>query len=737
MTVSLKHAFTSNVADSGNTTLVQPSNWNAEHTLTAAANTLLGAVTAGAVTEISCTAAGRTLIAGASAAAQATSLGLGTTDSPTFGSSITLNSSSSFLPQMILNNTAADFTGPYWFTKKLRGTSPANSGDSLGTFIFQSNGNDGSTYNAAFIAALSEGAGATWHAAGIVFNTINTSGTTARRMRIRASGAVAIGSDGYDNVNLYMTKSITGGTVAYAFQTDSVFQSDVTSIAIGYGTSLGTQATAFTVNSLQHYRASQGTFGAGSAVSSQYGFLTANNSLIGATSNFSFVAGEGSSVTAGKTYYGFYSTVNIATGGGTAYAFYSGGTALSVFSGSISIGTTLASANLYILKNITGGVNAFNASLDGTILSDVTNIGVGVGSTISTQAAAFTLTSLMTFRAAQGTIGAGSTVTNIYGFNSTGSLIGGTSNYAYAAQDTSAVTAGKTAFGFYSIINTASGGGTTYAFYAAGTAPSIFTGSVGIGTTSLTGITLRASKNITGSTASSVFRGDGTIQSDVTSSTAVFLTSPSTAAAAFTLSSLSHFYAVQGTIGAGSAVTNQYGFRADVGLIDATTNYSFFAGNTAAVGTGKTSYGFYSGINSATGGGTTYAFYAAGSALSYFAGQVAIEQTLWNYAPAPSAQTTTATLTAANLKTGIITATGTSYTLTLPTGTDIDTGFAPLPGTGMGFDFYIVNNASGTVTLAVNTGVSSSGTLTVATGVSAHFRLRRTSANTYVVYRLS
>lgn len=74
MTVSLKHAFTSNVADSGDATLVQPSNWNAEHNLTANANSLLGTVTAGSVTEISCTSAGRDLIGGADAAAQRATL---------------------------------------------------------------------------------------------------------------------------------------------------------------------------------------------------------------------------------------------------------------------------------------------------------------------------------------------------------------------------------------------------------------------------------------------------------------------------------------------------------------------------------------------------------------------------------------------------------------------------------------------------------------------------------------
>lgn len=80
MTVSLKHAFTSNVADSGDATLVQPSNWNAEHNLTANANSLLGTVTAGSVTEISCTSAGRDLLDDADAAAQRATLAAAGTD---------------------------------------------------------------------------------------------------------------------------------------------------------------------------------------------------------------------------------------------------------------------------------------------------------------------------------------------------------------------------------------------------------------------------------------------------------------------------------------------------------------------------------------------------------------------------------------------------------------------------------------------------------------------------------
>ena len=55
MVISLKHNFTSAKSDGADSTMVQPSNWNAEHTLTQATNRLLGRTTAstGATEEIS------------------------------------------------------------------------------------------------------------------------------------------------------------------------------------------------------------------------------------------------------------------------------------------------------------------------------------------------------------------------------------------------------------------------------------------------------------------------------------------------------------------------------------------------------------------------------------------------------------------------------------------------------------------------------------------------------------
>jgi len=105
------------------------------------------------------------------------------------------------------------------------------------------------------------------------------------------------------------------------------------------------------------------------------------------------------------------------------------------------------------------------------------------------------------------------------------------------------------------------------------------------------------------------------------------------------------------------------------------------------------------------------------------------------YAPAPAAVSAATTLTNANIQGQIISATGTTYTITMPLGTTLET-LATWATTNIGYDFFVINTASGTITMAVNTGVTSLGSLTVAIGASAHFRIRRTAANTFVLYRL-
>jgi hypothetical protein len=113
--------------------------------------------------------------------------------------------------------------------------------------------------------------------------------------------------------------------------------------------------------------------------------------------------------------------------------------------------------------------------------------------------------------------------------------------------------------------------------------------------------------NLTGGANSGGLRFQSQIQSDVTSNARGIISIPSTAAAAFTIGNLEHFFAGQGSLGAGSAISNQYGYRAASSLTGATNNYGFFG--DIASGTGR------------------WNFYAAGTADNYFAGNVGIGTT--------------------------------------------------------------------------------------------------------------
>jgi hypothetical protein len=114
--------------------------------------------------------------------------------------------------------------------------------------------------------------------------------------------------------------------------------------------------------------------------------------------------------------------------------------------------------------------------------------------------------------------------------------------------------------------------------------------------------------SITGATTAYAIRSIGTVQSGVTNAVLSFVSSPSTAAAAFNITVLQHFTASGGTIGAGSSVTSQFGFYVDPSLTGATNNYGFY-GNLAS-------------------GANRWNFYAGGTANNAFAGNVRIGSTI-------------------------------------------------------------------------------------------------------------
>lgn len=101
-------------------------------------------------------------------------------------------SSSTFFPQIILVNTANDAFGPFWNTRKLRGAAAANSGDQLGTFVFQSVDTGGTQRNAATFSAVSEGAGATFHSAYFSYLVTSTAGTSVIPLAVRSQGLFVV-----------------------------------------------------------------------------------------------------------------------------------------------------------------------------------------------------------------------------------------------------------------------------------------------------------------------------------------------------------------------------------------------------------------------------------------------------------------------------------------------------------------------------------------------------------------
>jgi hypothetical protein len=316
---------------------------------------------------------------------------------------------------------------------------------------------------------------------------------------------------------------------------------------------------------INYFYATQGTIGATSSVTTQRGFYV-DTSFTGATNN-----------------YGFFSEIASGTG---RYNFYAAGTATNYFEGSMFIGGVLGGDTKFAISGTApsagGGSYANRTSV--TFPSAATAGAVGFDTSLSTTAAAYTLSNLFHYNASQSTIGAGSAVTNQYGFTVQPTLIGATNNY-----------------GFYG--NIASGTG-RWNFYAAGTADNYFAGSVGIGSTALTAMALRTSKSITGGTSAWGIRYDGAVLSDVTAAAYLYSTYPSTQAAAFTLGNLLHYQAGQGTLGAGSSIGNQYGFYAGSDLVGATNNFGFLS--NIASGTGR------------------FNFYAAGTAANVFVGTTSL-----------------------------------------------------------------------------------------------------------------
>jgi hypothetical protein len=158
------------------------------------------------------------------------------------------------------------------------------------------------------------------------------------------NGNIGIGAAPLANINIRLTKNVTGGTLGYGALFQGTAQSDVTGNLFGVMSTFGTQASTFTLGNLYNFYATQGAFGAGSVVTGQFGFHV-DSSLVGATNN-----------------YGFFGNIPSGTG---RWNIYMNGTAVNYLAGNLGIGTTITTyklnwasgANLGFLNTLTGGAN--------------------------------------------------------------------------------------------------------------------------------------------------------------------------------------------------------------------------------------------------------------------------------------------------------------------------------------------------------------------------------------------
>lgn len=514
--------------------------------------------------------------------------------------------------------------------------------------------------------------------------------TSLERMRITSTGNVGIGSAGVAGQTLVVGKSMTGGTAVYGVISNGTILSDATSYAALFFSNANTASNAgvpYTVSAIRHYEAFQGAFNADSTVTSQRGFSSLS-SLIGATNNFGFVAENTAAVTAGRVAYGFYSDVNTATGGGTAYGFFANGTAPNIF------------------PNINGGIAA-----NSTLTLQSTR---GVGTTDS-----------ILFR-----VGNNGAVTALT-IDTTGAStfgVSATSPSFTATRSTSATaTSGAFAYGTMSYSDTN--------MIANFTSASTSYNQIVVQNTSA-GATASANVNVSNDTAtattnfvelginSSTFSGTGAFGAPNYS----YVASASTDLAIGTYGANAIHFVVN--TGATDAMT-----ISSAGAVSITSTLDITTSATVPIINGGSAAASSLTLRSTSGAGTTDAIVMRTASQSE---RVRVDSsgvvTFWQ--PAQTSLAAAATLTAAQVRTRIVQYTGAAATVTLPTGTTLDTVIASGMAVDTAFELTFINTSANLLTIGAN-GNTTVGLLTVAANTSGTFRFRKTATNTFTVYRVA
>jgi hypothetical protein len=338
---------------------------------------------------------------------------------------------------------------------------------------------------------------------GDFFDVQNSGGTS--QFKVDSVGNIGISNTPAAGRSFVLAKTMTGSIAPIGFFSAGQIQSDATNSANYFNTFVNTAVAAFTCGTAVHYKAQQGTIGAGSSIGTQVGFL-AESSLIGATGNN----------------LGFWGA--IPADAAKNFNLYMSGTAPNYLAGRLGVGAALTSGIMAQVVNTTAGDKAFvikgaaaqsgdfldvqdssgasefkidssgrvgvNAStsagtqliIGGTTDSSALGSGIASGQTLSSTmldykgfwslpalpAGSNTYTQLLHFHANPSAIGAGTTLSTSAGFVASSSL---GSNFSGTV---------TTAYGFWG--NLASGTN-RYNLYMGGTAQNYMAGNLGIGTT--------------------------------------------------------------------------------------------------------------------------------------------------------------------------------------------------------------------------------------------------------------
>jgi len=196
-------------------------------------------------------------------------------------------------------------------------------------------------------------------ALGFYTSTGAASAVPTEKMRISSPGNVGIGGTAAEFVRCNIVGTLpTSSNLSIGFSQDATIPSGTTSLYAAFNSAATTQAASFTLSSYIHYRATQPSLGASSAITNQYGYFV-ENTLTGATNN-----------------YGFYS--NIASGS-NRWNFYAAGTAQNYFAGDVGIGLAPAASTRVSIKGqgaTSGTVSLYVANSSSTDLFKIRDDGV-------------------------------------------------------------------------------------------------------------------------------------------------------------------------------------------------------------------------------------------------------------------------------------------------------------------------------------------------------------------------